>query len=83
MLFEGITSHILLPKVVIENESDLTVEEASFVTSYIPVIDNNLDFPVDAVFEINTNITSQWRNITSLEQKAFYNFYHYFYTILL
>ncbi|KIJ88723.1 sensor histidine kinase [Rickettsia asembonensis] len=72
--FEGITSHILLPRVVIENESDLTVEEASFVTSYIPVIDNNLDFPVDAVFEINTNITSQWQNITSLEQKVFITF---------
>ncbi|AFC72081.1 histidine kinase sensor protein [Rickettsia rhipicephali str. 3-7-female6-CWPP] len=72
--FEGITSHILLPRVVIENESDLTVEEASFVTSYIPVIDNNLDFPVAAVFEINTNITSQWQNITSLEQKVFITF---------
>ncbi|XLM33490.1 MAG: HAMP domain-containing sensor histidine kinase [Rickettsia africae] len=72
--FEGITSHILLPRVVIENESDLTVEEASFVTSYIPVISNNLDFPVDAVFEINTNITSQWQNITSLEQKVFITF---------
>ncbi|MFV9929883.1 MAG: sensor histidine kinase [Rickettsia endosymbiont of Haemaphysalis japonica] len=72
--FEGITSHILLPRVVIENESDLTVEEASFVTSYIPVINNNLDFPVDAVFEINTNITSQWQNITSLEQKVFITF---------
>lgn len=72
--FEGITSHILLPRVVIENESDLTIEEASFVTSYIPVIDNNLDFPVDAVFEINTNITSQWQNITSLEQKVFITF---------
>ncbi len=72
--FEGITSHILLPRVVIENESDLTVEEASFVTSYIPVIDNNSDFPVDAVFEINTNITSQWQNITSLEQKVFITF---------
>ncbi|EER22137.1 MULTISPECIES: sensor histidine kinase [spotted fever group] len=72
--FEGITSHILLPRVVIENESDLTVGEASFVTSYIPVIDNNLDFPVDAVFEINTNITSQWQNITSLEQKVFIAF---------
>ncbi|WP_041404555.1 sensor histidine kinase [Rickettsia massiliae] len=72
--FEGITSHILLPRVVIENESDLTVEEASFVTSYIPVIDNNLDFPVAAVLEINTNITSQWQNITSLEQKVFITF---------
>ncbi|MFV9861170.1 MAG: sensor histidine kinase [Rickettsia aeschlimannii] len=72
--FEGITSHILLPRVVIENESDLTVEEASFVTSYIPVIDNNLGLPVDAVFEINTNITSQWQNITSLEQKVFITF---------
>ncbi|AFC74506.1 sensor histidine kinase [Rickettsia parkeri] len=72
--FEGITSHILLPRVVIENESDLTVEEASFVTSYIPVISNNLDFPVDVVFEINTNITSQWQNITSLEQKVFITF---------
>ncbi|WP_395164751.1 HAMP domain-containing sensor histidine kinase [Rickettsia rickettsii] len=72
--FEGITSHILLPRVVIENESDLTVEEASFITSYIPVINNNLDFPVDAVFEINTNITSQWQNITSLEQKVFITF---------
>ncbi|WP_032139442.1 sensor histidine kinase [Rickettsia tamurae] len=72
--FEGITSHILLPRVVIENESDLTVEKASFVTSYIPVIDNNLDFPVDVVFEINTNITSQWQNITSLEQKVFITF---------
>ncbi|MFA1689174.1 HAMP domain-containing sensor histidine kinase [Candidatus Rickettsia barbariae] len=72
--FEGITSHILLPRVVIENESDLTVEEASFVTSYIPVISNNLDCPVDAVFEINTNITSQWQNITSLEQKVFITF---------
>ncbi|KJV59049.1 his Kinase A domain protein [Rickettsia felis str. Pedreira] len=72
--FEGITSHILLPRVVIENESDLTIEEASFVTSYIPVIDNNLDFPVVAVFEINTNITSQWQNITSLEQKVFITF---------
>ncbi|WP_016917024.1 sensor histidine kinase [Rickettsia honei] len=72
--FEGITSHILLPRVVIENESDLTVEEASFVTSYIPVITNNLDFPVDAVFEINTNITSQWQNMTSLEQKVFITF---------
>ncbi|AFB32043.1 MULTISPECIES: sensor histidine kinase [spotted fever group] len=71
---EGITSHILLPRVVIENESDLTVEEASFVTSYIPVIDNNLDFPVAAVLEINTNITSQWQNITSLEQKVFITF---------
>lgn len=72
--FEGITSHILFPKVVIENESDLTVEEASFVTSYIPVIDNNLDFPVILVFEINTNITGQWSNITSLEQKVFITF---------
>ncbi|WP_041405068.1 sensor histidine kinase [Rickettsia prowazekii] len=72
--FKGITSHILLPKVVIENESDLTIEHASFVTSYIPVIDHNLDFPVDAVFEINTNITSQWKNITSLEQKVFITF---------
>ncbi|MCZ6902277.1 MAG: HAMP domain-containing sensor histidine kinase [Rickettsia endosymbiont of Ixodes persulcatus] len=72
--FEGITSHILLPRVVIENESDLTVEEASFVTSYIPVIDNNLDFSVAAVFEINNNITNQWQNITSLEQKVFITF---------
>ena len=72
--FEGITSHILLPRVVIENESDLTVEQASFVTSYIPVIGNNLNLPVDAVFEINTNITSQWQNITSLEQKVFITF---------
>ncbi|ABV73210.1 Histidine kinase sensor protein [Rickettsia canadensis str. McKiel] len=72
--FEGIASHILLPRVIIENESDLTVEEASFVTSYIPVIDNNLDYPVNAVFEINTNITNQWKNITSLEQKVFITF---------
>ena len=50
------------------------MEEASFVTSYISVIGNNLDFPVDAVFEINTNITSQWQNITSLEQKVFITF---------
>ncbi|WP_347938554.1 sensor histidine kinase [Rickettsia oklahomensis] len=72
--FEGITSNILLPRVIIENESDLTLEEASFVTSYIPIIGNNLDCPVDAVFEINTNITNQWQNITSLEQKVFITF---------
>jgi len=72
---EGTTSHILLPKVIIENESDLTEKRASFITSYIPIIDNNLsDFPVDAVLEINTDITNQWQNITSLEQKVFITF---------
>lgn len=72
---EGITSHILLPKVIIENESDLTEKRASYITSYIPIIDNNLsDFPVDAVLEINTDITNQWQNIVSLEQKVFITF---------
>ncbi|XVN41604.1 MAG: HAMP domain-containing sensor histidine kinase [Rickettsia endosymbiont of Argas persicus] len=73
--FQGITSHVLHPKVIIENESDLTEQRASFITSYIPIIDNNLsDFPVDGVLEINTNITSQWQNIISLEQKVFITF---------
>ncbi|MGX6959785.1 MAG: sensor histidine kinase [Rickettsia endosymbiont of Pentastiridius leporinus] len=71
----GITSHIILPKSIIQNESDLTETKASFITSYIPIIDNKFsDFPVDAVLEINTNITNQWQNIISLEQKVFITF---------
>ncbi len=72
---EGITSHILYPKVIIQNESDLTEKKASFITSYIPIIGDDLHtVPVDAILEINTNITNQWQNIISLEQKVFITF---------
>lgn len=72
---EGITSHILLPKVIIQNENDLTEKKASFITSYIPIIGSDLNnFRVDAILEINTNITNQWQNIISLEQKVFITF---------
>lgn len=72
---EGITSHILFPKVIIQNENDLTEKKASFITSYIPIIGSDLNnFPVDAILEINTDITNQWQNIISLEQKVFITF---------
>lgn len=69
---EGITSHILFPKVIIQNENDLTAKKASFITSYIPIIGSDLNnFPVDAILEINTDITNQWQNMISLEPKVF------------
>ncbi|HJD67043.1 MAG TPA: HAMP domain-containing histidine kinase [Rickettsia endosymbiont of Bembidion lapponicum] len=72
---EGVTSHILLPRVIIQNENDLTEKKASFITSYIPIIGSDLNnFTVDAILEINTNITNQWQNIISLEQKVFITF---------
>nr|WP_253308145.1 HAMP domain-containing sensor histidine kinase [Rickettsia endosymbiont of Ceutorhynchus assimilis] len=71
--FNGITSHLLAPKVIIENDNNQ--EEAVFITSYIPIIDNNLyEFPVDGVLEINTDITDQWENILELEKKVFITF---------
>ncbi|MFY9589401.1 sensor histidine kinase [Rickettsia endosymbiont of Halotydeus destructor] len=74
-VFQGITSHVLLPKVIIENESNNTITKASFVTSYIPIIDKDVyNFPVDGVLEINTDITAQWANILELEKKVFITF---------
>lgn len=73
--FKGVTSHVLLAKILAEKAGNDKEEEAVFISSYIPII-NGKDgkFAIDGVLEINTNITYQWNNIMVLEKKVFITF---------
>ena len=63
------TSHVLMPKTILQHDNK--IEQTSFITSYIPIIDTNLSkYPVDGVLEINTDITNLWASITKLEKKV-------------
>jgi two-component system cell cycle sensor histidine kinase PleC len=67
--FNGMTSHVLMPKTILQHDNK--IEQTSFITSYIPIIDTNLSkYPVDGVLEINTDITNLWASITKLEKKV-------------
>ncbi|WP_316353134.1 sensor histidine kinase [Candidatus Trichorickettsia mobilis] len=69
--FHGKTTHALWPETLIINK-DKKSTSASFISSYIPIIDDDLsDFIVDSVMEIDTDVTEQWKNMSYLEQKVF------------
>jgi len=73
--FKGITSHVLIPKILMQKDGNNKEETAAFISSYIPIIDSkNGDFHIDGVLEINTDITYQWNNIQALEKKVFITF---------
>lgn len=73
--FKGVTSHVLLPKILMQKDGSDKEEKAAFISSYIPIIDSkNGDFSIDGVLEINTDITYQWNNIQALEKKVFVTF---------
>lgn len=67
----GKTRHILSSKATFIAK-DNSQYEKSFVTSYIPIIaSKNGDFSVEGVIKITTDITEQWDDIESLEQRIF------------
>lgn len=68
--FKGKSTYALWPKVSVD-EGNPESSTLSFISSYIPIIDNNLsDFIVDSVIEIDTDITKQWQNIVYIEKRA-------------
>jgi two-component system cell cycle sensor histidine kinase PleC len=73
--YMGRSSHKLMPdSFIVRNNGEES--KASFITSYIPVIDSNLnDSIVDGVLEITTDITGQWRDISYLEKRVFLSFF--------
>ncbi len=67
--FMGITSHVLIPRALLYESN--TASRASFVTSYIPIIDLiHEGLPVNGVIEINTNISKLWASIINIERKV-------------
>ncbi len=71
--FLGKTNHVLFSKTIINPEKNSS--RASFVSSYIPIIDNNYNgFLVEGLIEINTDITEQWNNISYLQKRVFITF---------
>lgn len=72
--FIGQSSHKLGPSVIMGDEQNAE-RTATLITSYIPVIDNNLEeFIIDGVLQITTDITQQWEDITYLEKRVFITF---------
>jgi two-component system, cell cycle sensor histidine kinase PleC len=72
--FKGKTEHIIIPKTIISNNQNFE-SKASFIVSYIPIIDSKLDdFVVDGVMEIYTNITEQWQSIEYLSENVLITF---------
>lgn len=73
--FSGYTTHVLIPNALFQNSDLNTTERRSFITSYIPIIDLDLyEYPVDAVLEINTDITTAWSNVLNFEKKVLLTF---------
>ncbi len=73
--FAGVTTHVLIPKAILQQIDSNKGEKRAFITSYIPIIDLSLyRKPVDGVLEINTDITVLWANISNLEKKVLLTF---------
>jgi two-component system cell cycle sensor histidine kinase PleC len=71
--FNGNTIHVIVPKAIWHKPNG--TEKASFVTSYIPIIDFTIPgSPVDGVIEINSDITTLWSTIQDIETKVFGTF---------
>lgn len=69
--YNGKSTYALVPKSIISYEKSDS-QNASFINSYIPIINRNYDdFKVRAVIEINTDVTEQWQNISYLEKRVF------------
>ncbi len=67
--FEGKTTHNFILKALVM-DGKLTPQKATFISSYIPIIDNKYgNFQICGVIEITTNITEQWLSISYLEEK--------------
>jgi len=72
--FKGVVTHVLIPR-ALQRKSN-KVEELSFITSYIPIIDKPLSkYPIEGVLEINTDITELWSSIIVIEKKVLFTFF--------
>lgn len=72
--FKGKPYHVFIPNALVTDDKG-QISKASFISSYIPIIDDNLnDFVVDGLIEIDTDVTEQWQNISHLEKRVFITF---------
>lgn len=71
--FNGNTTHLIIPKAIWHKPEEN--ERASFVTSYIPIINFAMaGSPIDGVIEVNADITKLWAAIEEIEMKVFGTF---------
>lgn len=72
--YRGKTQHNLISR-AIEVDYDNNVNEISYISSYIPIIDSHDgSFDIVGVIEITRDITEQWESISFLEQRIFMSF---------